>query len=49
MPKWLAPALGQFDVFALNIKGVKLDDTICCIRLSKLEELVERAVREHVT
>jgi hypothetical protein len=40
LPKWLTPALGGCDVYVLNAKGVAVDDALCVVRLSKLEELM---------
>jgi hypothetical protein len=40
---WLTAALDDVDVCAVNVKGVKLNDTIMMLRLSKLEELVASA------
>jgi len=40
---WLTSALDDVDVACINIKGVKLDDTIVMVKLSKLEELVAAA------
>jgi hypothetical protein len=37
---WLTTALEDVDVCAINVRGVKLNDTIVMVRLSKLEELV---------
>ena len=41
LPKWLTPALGDCDVFVLNVKGVPLDSTLCIVRLDKLTKLVQ--------
>lgn len=40
LPKWLSPALGDCDVFVLNVKGIALPDTLCVVRLDKLMALV---------
>lgn len=37
---WLTSALDDVDICVVNVKGVKTDDTVVMIRLSKLEELV---------
>jgi hypothetical protein len=41
LPKWLAPALGDCDVFLLNAKGVATENTLCIVRLSRLENLIK--------
>ena len=41
LPKWLTPALGDCDVFVLNVKGISLADTLCIVRLDRLTELVK--------
>ena len=40
LPKWLAPALGDCDVFVLNVKNVPTDSTLCIVRLARLEQLL---------
>lgn len=40
LPKWLMPALGEYDVYVLNVKGVALNDTLCMIRLGRLEKML---------
>lgn len=40
---WLTAALEGVDLCAVNVRGVKLDDTIVMVKLSKLEELVAAA------
>jgi hypothetical protein len=45
LPKWLLPALGDCDVFVLNAKGIAVDDTLCIVRMSRLEKLLAE-VRE---
>ncbi len=37
---WLTSALDDVDLCVVNVRGIKLDDTIVMLRLSKLEELV---------
>jgi hypothetical protein len=39
-PRWLVTALEGRDVFVVNVKGTKLGDTPCVIRLSHLEKLL---------
>jgi hypothetical protein len=39
-PKWLMGALANVDLRVLNCKGIKVDDTVVMVRLSKLEELL---------
>lgn len=46
---WLTAALDGVDLCAVNVRGVKLDDTICMVRLSKLEELVAAATKQEPT
>jgi len=41
LPKWLAPALGDCDVFVLNVKGISTDDTLCIVRLDRLVKLLQ--------
>lgn len=41
LPKWLAPALGDCDVFVLNVKGIPVDDTLCIVRLDNLTKLLQ--------
>jgi hypothetical protein len=38
--KWLTTALADCDMHVLNCKGVKVDDTLCMVRLSKFEQLI---------
>ena len=38
--RWLVHALDDCDCRVINVKGSKADDTVCMVRLSKLEELV---------
>lgn len=38
---WLTSVLDDADVAVINVKGVKTDDTIVMLRLSKLEALLE--------
>lgn len=44
--RWLQTALKDTDVRVINVKGIKADDTICMVRLSKLEELVAAATKQ---
>ena len=41
LPKWLLPALGDCDVFLLNAKGVATENTLCIVRLNRLENLIK--------
>jgi hypothetical protein len=41
LPKWLQPALGDCDVFVLNVKNVPTDRTLCIVRLAQLENLIK--------
>lgn len=43
---WLTAALKDVDLCAVNVRGVKLDDTIVMVKLSKLEELVAASTKE---
>jgi hypothetical protein len=40
LPKWLLPALEECDVFVLNAKGIATDDTLCIVRLARLERVL---------
>jgi hypothetical protein len=42
LPGYLAEAL-KSDVYVLNAKDVSPDDTLCVVRLSKLEQLITAA------
>lgn len=42
LPKWLLPALGECNVFVLNVKGIALHDTLCIVRLEELEKLLRK-------
>lgn len=39
--RWLQTALDGTDVRVINVKGIKADNTICMVRLSFLENLLE--------
>jgi hypothetical protein len=41
LPKWLSPALKDCDIYVLNVKSVHPDDTLCIVRLAKLEKLLQ--------
>jgi hypothetical protein len=43
LPKWLSPALKDCDIYVLNVKSIPLDDTLCIVRLAKLEKLMHRS------
>jgi hypothetical protein len=40
-PKWVSTALDGVDLYIVNCKGTKTNDTLVLVRLSKLEELLE--------
>jgi hypothetical protein len=40
---WLTSALDGVDLCVVNVRGIKLDDTIVMVRLATLEKLVEDA------
>jgi len=39
-PKWLTLALNDVDLHIINCKGVKADDTVILVKLTKLEQLI---------
>jgi hypothetical protein len=39
LPKWLAAAM-TVNVLVVNIKGVRLNDTLCVVKLAELEKLL---------
>lgn len=41
LPEWLQPALGDCDVFLLNVKGIPTDSTLCIMRLARFENLIK--------
>lgn len=41
LPKWLSPALEDCDIYVLNVKSIRPDDTLCIVRLARLEKLLE--------
>lgn len=55
LPAWLngpwakaiAAAANQAPVVVLNVKGTRLDDTICLVRLADLERLIAEAREPH--
>jgi hypothetical protein len=47
-PQWLTTALDGVDLRVVNCKGVKPDDVVVMVKLSKLEELVAAANTNHL-
>jgi hypothetical protein len=43
LPGYLQPALAGNDVYIIGVRGVALDDSVCLVRLSKLEALLAAA------
>jgi len=39
LPKWLEAVLSN-DVLVVNVKGVRLNNTLCVMKLSELEKLL---------
>jgi hypothetical protein len=42
LPKWLA-AVATNDILVVNVKGVRLNDTLCVVKLAELEKLLGSA------
>ena len=38
--QWLTAALNGVDLRVINVKGIRADDTVVMVRLSRLEELM---------
>ena len=47
LAKWLEPALTN-DVLVVNVKGVKLNDTLCVVKLADLEKLLGGATNGEI-